>query len=47
MDIRSKKLRKLVVLGLEGGNRGHIGPSMSLIEILRVLSLMRLEMKVS
>ena len=23
--------------GLEGGNRGHLGPSMSLIEILRVL----------
>ena len=37
MDIRSKKLRKLVIMGLAGGNRGHIGPSMSLVEILRVL----------
>ena len=37
MDIRSKKLRKLIVMGLAGGNRGHIGPSMSLVEILRVL----------
>ena len=37
MDSRSKELRKLVIMGLAGGNRGHIGPSMSLIEILRVL----------
>ena len=37
MDIRSKELRKLIIMGLAGGNRGHIGPSMSLVEILRVL----------
>ena len=37
MDQRSKELRKLIVMGLENGNRGHIGPSMSLVEILRVL----------
>ena len=37
MDERSKYLRRLVVRGLEGGGRGHIGSSMSLIEILRVL----------
>lgn len=37
LDARSKYLRSLVVRGLEGGNRGHVGASMSLIEILRVL----------
>jgi transketolase len=37
MDQRSKELRKLIVRGLEGGSRGHIGSSMSLVEILRVL----------
>jgi transketolase len=37
LDSRSKYLRSLVVRGLEGGNRGHVGASMSLIEILRVL----------
>jgi transketolase len=37
MDDRSKELRKLIIMGLENGNRGHIGPSMSLVEILRVL----------
>jgi transketolase len=37
MDERSKHLRRLVVKGLQGGGRGHIGSSMSLIEILRVL----------
>jgi transketolase len=37
LDERSKYLRSLVVRGLEGGNRGHVGASMSLIEILRVL----------
>ena len=30
-------MRTLVIRGLEGGNRGHVGSSMSLIEILRVL----------
>lgn len=37
MDQRSKYLRQLVLRGLSGGGRGHIGSSMSLIEILRVL----------
>ena len=37
LDERSRYLRKLVVRALEGGERGHIGSSMSLIEIMRVL----------
>lgn len=37
LDERSKHLRRLVVRGLEGGGRGHVGSSMSLIEIMRVL----------
>lgn len=37
LDQRSRHLRRLVVEALEGGGRGHIGSSMSLIEILRVL----------
>lgn len=37
LDQRSIYLRKLVVRGLAGGGRGHLGPAMSLIEILRVL----------
>jgi transketolase len=37
LDERAMKLRHLVVRALEGGGRGHIGSSMSLIEILRVL----------
>jgi transketolase len=37
LDERSKYLRRLVVRGLEGGGRGHVGSSMSLIEIIRVL----------
>jgi len=37
LDNRSKHLRRLVVEGLLGGGRGHIGSSMSPIEILRVL----------
>ena len=37
LDARSKALRRLVVRALEGGERGHVGSSMSLIEILRVL----------
>ena len=37
LDERSRYLRRLVVRGLEGGGRGHIGSSMSLIEIMRVL----------
>jgi transketolase len=37
LDERSLHLRRLVVRALEGGERGHIGSSMSLIEIMRVL----------
>jgi transketolase len=37
LDERSRHLRRLVVRGLAGGGRGHVGSSMSLIEILRVL----------
>jgi transketolase len=37
LDARSLDLRRLVVRALEGGGRGHIGSSMSLVEILRVL----------
>ena len=37
LDERSKYLRRLVVRTLEGGERGHVGSSMSLVEIMRVL----------
>jgi transketolase len=37
LDARSQHLRRLVLQALEGGGRGHIGSSMSPIEILRVL----------
>ena len=37
LDERSRHLRRLVVRALEGGGRGHVGSSMSLIEIMRVL----------
>jgi transketolase len=37
LDARARDLRRLVVNALEGGGRGHIGSSMSLIEIVRVL----------
>lgn len=37
LDIRSKELRKLVLNGLESGGRGHLGPALSIIEILRSL----------
>jgi transketolase len=37
MDTKSKYLRRLIVEALEGGGRGHLGSSMSLVEILRVL----------
>ncbi len=37
LDERSLYLRRLVVDGLDGGGRGHVGSSMSLIEIFRVL----------
>jgi transketolase len=37
LDERSVYLRQLVCRTLEGGNRGHVGSTLSLIEILRVL----------
>ncbi|MBF0093153.1 MAG: transketolase [Alphaproteobacteria bacterium] len=37
LDERSNALRRRVVEALEGGGRGHIGSSLSLIEIVRVL----------
>ena len=37
MDERSKYLRKLIVQALEAGGRGHLGSSMSMLEVLRVL----------
>jgi transketolase len=35
LDERSLYLRRLIVRALEGGKRGHLGSSMSLVEILR------------
>ena len=37
LDERSKQLRKSVIQCIEAGGRGHIGPALSLIEIIRVL----------
>ena len=37
LDERSRYLRRLVIRAFEGASRGHLGSSMSLIEILRVL----------
>lgn len=37
LDHRSLELRQMVIRALAGGKRGHIGSSMSLIEIFRVL----------
>src|SRR5580704_3511397 len=37
LDERSRYLRRLVVRALAGGERGHVGSSMSLVEIMRVL----------
>lgn len=37
LDARSRGLRHLMVRMLKGGNRGHIGSTLSLIEIMRVL----------
>ena len=36
-DDRSKLLRRYVIDAMRGGGRGHLGSSMSMIEILRVL----------
>lgn len=37
LDERSKYLRKLIVRALEAGGRGHLGSSVSMLEVLRVL----------
>ncbi len=37
LDGRSKELRRLVIGGLQGARKGHIGSALSLIEIVRVL----------
>ena len=37
MDDRSKLLRRYVIDAMRGGGRGHLGSSMSMVEILRVL----------
>jgi len=37
LDSRSRMLRQMAVDALDGGSRGHIGSTMSLIEIFRVL----------
>lgn len=37
LDERSKYLRRLIVDALKGGGRGHLGSSMSMVEVLRVL----------
>ena len=37
MDDRSKLLRRYVIDAMRGGGRGHLGSSMSMTEILRVL----------
>ena len=37
LDERSKHLRRQIVRVLERGGRGHLGTSLSLVEMLRVL----------
>ena len=37
LDDRSRMLRQMAVDALDGGSRGHVGSTMSLIEIFRVL----------
>ena len=37
LDKRSIEIRRTIIKTLEAGGRGHIGPSLSLVEILRVL----------
>ncbi len=37
LDERSKYLRQLVIEGLAGAGRGHVGSALSLVEIVRVL----------
>ena len=37
LDRRSKDLRRMIVKALQAGKRGHIGASLSLVEMMRVL----------
>src|SRR5438876_11265489 len=37
IDERSRKLRETIVKTIKAGNRGHVGSSFSLVEIIRVL----------
>jgi transketolase len=37
IDDRSRQLRRTIVKAIKAGNRGHVGSSFSLVEILRVL----------
>ncbi|MDH5536751.1 MAG: transketolase, partial [Betaproteobacteria bacterium] len=37
LDERSRQLRRQIVRVLERGGRGHLGTSLSLVEMLRVL----------
>mgnify|MGYP003671423341 CR=1 FL=1 len=37
LDARSRALRHLVIRGLKGGERGHLGSALSVIDLLRVL----------
>jgi transketolase len=47
LDERSRHLRRQIIRVLEGGGRGHIGTSLSLVEMLRVLfdSVLRYDAK--
>lgn len=37
LDAKSLSLRELVISAIEGGGRGHLGPTLSILEIIRVL----------
>ena len=37
LDAKSLVLRNLVLDAIEGGGRGHLGPALSILEIVRVL----------
>lgn len=37
LDERSRHLRRLIIRAIDKGKRGHIGPALSIVEIIRVL----------
>ena len=37
LDERSRYLRRMILTGLEGAKKGHVGSALSLVEIIRVL----------